>query len=197
MINPSRNPKWYAEDFVKQLHLDGEVEQRCEWSCILWSMDHWATEAQKAQILLQQAKDHLAKSTGTEETLNSLFLDAQFANTVAQVYAKLFGIEQTCSLKNFAACPFMRQREELLKTGTLAGVFATILHKATSYAMLDRHPLDSGVIREEYRDVYGIDLTNFVDLENSLSDGRFEKSYETVVKRARELAGLAQEHTVR
>lgn len=81
----------------------------------------------------------------------------------------------------------------MLKRGTLAGVFATILHKAVSYAMLSRHPLDSGLIHEEYRDVYGIDLTNFMDLENSLTDGRFGKLYENVVKKARELAGMAQE----
>jgi hypothetical protein len=96
-------------------------------------------------------------------------------------------------VKIFANCPFMGQRQDLLKRGTLAGVFATILHKATSYAMLDQHPLDSGLIHEEYRDVYGIDLTNFTDLENSLSDGRFGKLYENVVKKARELAGIAQE----
>jgi len=81
----------------------------------------------------------------------------------------------------------------LLKRGALAGVFATILHKATSYAMLDRHPLDSGLIHEEYGDVYGIDLTNFTDLENSLRDGRFGKLYESVVKKARELAGISPE----
>ena len=178
---------------MKQLHLDDELEQRCEWSCLLWSKDHWAAEAQKAQIMLQQSKDRLTKSSGTENTLNSLFLDSQFANTIAQVYAKLFGTGQSCSVKIFANCPFMGQRQDLLKRGTLAGVFATILHKAASYAMLDRHPLDSGLIQEEYGDVYGIDLTNFMDLENSLTDGRFGKLYENVVKKARELAGMAQE----
>jgi len=114
-------------------------------------------------------------------------------NTMAQVYAKLFGTEQSCSVKKFVNCPFMGQRQDLLKSGSLAGVFATILHKATSYAMLDRHPLDSGLIHEEYMDVYGIDLTNFTDLEKSLRDGRFGKLYENVVKKARELAGIAQE----
>ena len=177
---------------MKQLHLDPEVEQRCEWSCILWSKDYWASKAQKAQIVLQQSKDPPAKSS-TEKTFSPLLLDAQFANTIAQVYAKLFGTEQSCSVKIFANCPFMGQRQDLLKRGALAGVFATILHKATSYAMLDRHPLNSGVIHEEYENVYGIDLTNFTDLENSLRDGRFEKLYENVVKKARELAGIAQE----
>jgi hypothetical protein len=176
---------------VKQLHLDSEVEQRCEWSCILWSKDYWAAEAQK--MALQHNDDRLTKSTSTEKTSSPLFLDSQFMNTIARVYAKLFGTEQSCSVKIFANCPFMGQRQDLLKRGTLAGVFATILHKATSYAMLDQHPLDSGLIHEEYRDVYGIDLTNFTDLENSLSDGRFGKLYENVVKKARELAGIAQE----
>jgi hypothetical protein len=178
---------------VKQLRLDSEVEQRCEWSCLLWSKDYWTAEAQKAQIALQQIKDPLTTSTRTDKTHSSLFLDSQFANTIAQVYAKLFGTEQSCSVKKFANCPFMGQRQDLLKRGALAGVFATILHKATSYAMLDRHPLDSGLIHEEYRDVYGINLTDFTDLENSLLDGRFGRLYENVVKKARELAGIAQE----
>ena len=180
---------------MKQLHLGDEVEQRCEWSCLLWSRDYWAAEAQKTQIALQQIKDPITKSTRSEKTLNPLFLDSQFANTIAQVYAKFFGTEQSCSVKKFANCPFMGQRQDLLKRGTLAGVFATILHKATSYAMLDRHPLDSGLIHEEYGDVYGIDLTNFTDLEDSLKDGRFGKLYENVVKKAKELAGIAQEPT--
>jgi hypothetical protein len=85
----------------------------------------------------------------------------------------------------------MEQRQDLLKRGTLAGVFATILHKAASYAMLDKRPLDSGLIHEEYRDVYRIDLTNFADLENSLTDGRFAKMYSSVLKRAKQLAGIA------
>jgi hypothetical protein len=182
---------------VKQLRLDDEVEQRCEWSCLLWSKDHWIAEAQKAQITLQQAKDHIEKSPTNERTINSLLLDSQFANTIAQVYAKLFGVKQSCSVKNFANCPFMGQRQELLRKGALAGVFATILHKATSYAMLDRHPLDSGLMHEEYTDVYGIDLTRFEDLEMSLGDGRFRKLYERVVKRAQELTGIPQEFTLR
>ena len=144
-------------------------------------------------MALQQGNDSLTKSTGSEKNVNSLFLDSQFANTIAQVHTKLFGTEQFCSVKKFANCPFMGQRQDLLKRGALAGVFATILHKATSYAMLDRHPLDSGLIHEEYEDVYGIDLTNFTDLENSLRDGRFGKLYENVVKKARELAGITQE----
>jgi hypothetical protein len=56
--------------------------------------------------------------------------------------------------------------------------------------MLDRHPIDSGLLHEEYSEVYGIDLTDYADLEKALTDGRFERLYETVVKRASELAGL-------
>jgi hypothetical protein len=56
--------------------------------------------------------------------------------------------------------------------------------------MLDRHPLDSGLLDEEYKDVYGIDLTDFQDLEHSLTDMRFEKLYGNVVRRATQLAGL-------
>jgi hypothetical protein len=182
-------PESYAEDFVKEMHLGGEIEQKCEWSCLLWSKDYWAAEAHKAQITFQDTKDRVTTSA---ETLNPLFSDAQFTNTVAQVYAKLFGTELSCSVKVFARCPFMGQRQDLLERGTLAGVFATILRKATSYAMLDKRPLDSGLIHEEYRDVYGIDLTNFVDLENSLMDGRFAKLYAYVLKRAKELTGIAR-----
>jgi len=178
---------------VKQLHLDSEVEQKCEWSCLLWSKDYWTAKAEKTQKALQQIKDPVTKPTTTDKTYSSILLDSQFANTIAQVYARLFGTDQSCSVKKFTNCPFMGHRQDLLKRGALAGVFATILHKATSYAMLDRHPLDSGLIHEEYGDVYGIDLTNFTDLENSLRDGRFEKLYENVVKKARELAGIAQE----
>jgi len=189
--------EWYAEDFVKQLQLNSEVEQRCEWSCLLWSKDHWATEAQKAQISLQQTKERLTDSPDNKRSLETLSLNSKFLNTVAQVYSKFFGgAEQSCSVKKFADCPFMGQRQDLLKRGALASVFVTILHKATFYAMLDRHPLDSGLINEEYSDVYGIDLTNFLDLESSLRDGRFAKLYESVVKRAGELAGIPQKPTI-
>ncbi len=84
-----------------------------------------------------------------------------------------------------------------MKRGALASVFVTILHKAASYAMLDRHPLDSGLMHEDYNDVYGIDLANFRDLESSLKDGRFAKLYEAVVKRATQLAGIPQENVFR
>jgi hypothetical protein len=193
----TRTAEWYAADFVNQLQLDAEMEQRCEWSCLLWSKDHWATEAQKAQITLQQTKERLTDSSGNKNTLETLFSDSQFLNTVAQVYSKLFnGTEQSCSVKIFASCPFMGQRQDLLRRGALASVFVTILHKATFYAMLDRHPIDSGLIHEEYDDVYGIDLTNFQDLEGSLRDGRFARLYEAVVKRATQLAGIPQKSTL-
>jgi len=176
---------------VKQLQLDNEVGQRCEWSCLLWSKDHWACETQRSQIALQQTNEG---ETGTQEervNTQAIFSDAQFLNTVAQVYTKLFGdMEHSCSVKVFANCPFMGERQRLLKNGTLASVFATILHKGVSYAMLDKHPIDSGLLHEEYNDVYGIDLTDFRDLDNSLKDGRFANLYENVLKRAKELAGI-------
>lgn len=178
---------------MRQLQLNPEVEQRCQWSCLLWSKDHWAAEAGKNQIALQQTKEQLTDSPENKRALQELFLDSQFLNTVAQVYGKLFGgSRNSCSVKDFVNCPFMGQRQELLKKGSLAGVFVTILHKATSYAMLDRHPLDSGLIHEEYNDVYGIDLTSYQDLESSLVDGRFARLYEAVVKRAKQLAGIPQ-----
>lgn len=178
---------------MRQLQLNSEAEQRCQWSCLLWSKDHSATEANKNQIALQQTKEQRSDSPENKKALQELFLDSQFLNTVAQVYGKLFGGSQnSCNVKDFVNCPFMGQRQELLKQGSLASVFVTILHKATSYAMLDRHPLDSGLIHEEYNDVYGIDLTNYQDLENSLLDGRFTNLYEAVVKRAKQLAGIPE-----
>jgi hypothetical protein len=58
------------------------------------------------------------------------------------------------------------------------------------YASLEKHPLDGGLLDEEYRDVYGVDLTNFEDLEESLQDGRFRTLYEAVLKRAKQVAGI-------
>ena len=183
--------KRYAADFIKKLRLDSQVVQRCEWSCILWSKDHWADQARKAKIDLHQAKERLTASPNNSKTTETLFTNSQFLNTVAQVYSRLFDAEEkTCALKDFPNCPFMDERQELLNRGSLASVFVTILHKATFYAMLDRHPLDSGLLDEEYRDVFGVDLTDFQDLERSLTDGRFEKLYARVLKRAAELAGL-------
>jgi hypothetical protein len=183
--------KRYAADFIRQLRLDHQVVQRCEWSCILWSKDHWADQARKAKLDLHQAKERLTASPNNSKTTETLFTNSQFLNTVAQVYSRLFDAEEkTCALKDFPNCPFMDERQQLLNRGSLASVFVTILHKATFYAMLDRHPLDSGLLDEEYRDVFGVDLTDFQDLERSLTDGRFEKLYVKVVKRAAELAGL-------
>jgi hypothetical protein len=183
--------KRYVADFIRQLRLDSQVVQRCEWSCILWSKDHWADQARKAKIDLHQAKERLTASPNNSKTTETLFTNSQFLNTVAQVYSKLFDAEETtCALKDFPNCPFMDERKELLNRGSLASVFVTILHKATFYAMLDRDPLDSGLLDDEYRDVFGVDLTDFQDLERSLTDGRFERLYARVVKRAAELAGL-------
>jgi len=180
----------YATDFIKQLQLDSEVEQKCEWSCLLWSRDYWVQRARKAERELQQTKEYLANSARSDN-LEILSSNSQFLNTVAQVYANLFDREgKACRTKSFATCPYLDQREDLLYRGSLARVFVTILHKAVSYAMLERHPLDSGLIDEEYENVYGIDLTNFRDLERSMTDGRFEALFEATVKRSRQLAGL-------
>ena len=91
----------------------------------------------------------------------ALVANSQFLNTVAQVYSKLFGgQEKSCAAKSFLNCPYMSERQDLLNKGSLATVFVTILQKATFYAMLDRHPLDSGLLDEEDADdLYGVDLT--------------------------------------
>jgi hypothetical protein len=186
-----RTAEWYAQDFISQLRLGKEVEHKCEWSCLLWSKDYWAIEAQRRQVELQQAKDNMNLSQESKGSLEVVFSNSQFLNTVARVYSRFFGgIEHSCTVKSFPDCPFMGERAGLLQRGSLASVFVTILHKAVSYAMLDKHPLDSGLYNDEYNDVYGIQLTDFRDLEVSLRDGRFAILYENVLRRAREFAGI-------
>jgi hypothetical protein len=164
-LQAARAARKFAADFVRDLRLNTETEQKCEWSCLLWSKDHWASEAQRVMITLQQTKQQAKATSPNAKSVEDLSSDAQFLNTVAQVYARLFDEKnQSCSVKQFTNCPFMSQRQDLLETGGLAGVFVTILHKATSYAMLDRHPLDSGLLHEEYSDVYGINLHDYADL---------------------------------
>jgi hypothetical protein len=173
------------------MHLDKKVEQRCEWSCILWSKDHWADQARKAKVDLEQARELLGTSLDRTNAAQTLFSNSQFLNTVAQVYSRLFSTgQENCRVKRFAECPFVGERQDLLNEGSLASIFVTVLQKATFYAMLDRHPLDSGLLEDEHLDVYGVNLTDFQDLERSLSDGRFENLYAAVLKRASELAGL-------
>ena len=183
------NPEWYASDFIKQLYLDSGIEQKCERTCLLWSKEHWANEAKKAQMSLQESKERALNSSDT--SINGLFLNTQFLNTVAQVYGRMFGFEnELCGEKDFEKCPYLTQRKDLLRIGSLASIFITILHKATMSAMLERHALDSGFIDDEYNDVYGIDLTNFQDLKASLQDGRFAILYDAVLKHAKQLAGI-------
>jgi len=181
----------YALEFIRKLHLGNDVEEKCAWTCLLWSKDYWAGEARRAQISLQQAKEHLNESVDNSNTIGSLRENSQFLNTVAEIYSKFsHNDELSCSVKEFANCPFMEQRHDLLLEGALASVFVTILHKAALYAMLDNHPIDSGLLGEEYAHVYGVDLTSYADLEKSLVDGRFEELFSAVVKRATELANL-------
>ena len=186
--NGHRNPEWYAADFISQLHLDSGVEQKCERTCLLWSKEHWADEAKRVQVNLQLSRERTSKSADVAEGFTQ---NAKFLSTIAEVYGRLFGFpNQLCPLKKFEQCPYLDKRQDLLEKGSLASVFVTILHKATMYAMLDKHPLDSGLLNEKYDDVYGIDLTNLRDIEDSLKDGRFEKLYLAVLKRAKQLAGI-------
>lgn len=181
----------YAERFLKELHQNSQVERKCEWTCLLWLKEHYASRARESQIRLQQAKEHLGEASANSDSLRSLSMEVQFRNTAAQVYSKFFNVsEQTCNIKDFTKCPYLQQRNELLRRGTLANAFMTMLQKATYFAMLERHPEDSGLLNDEYDNVYGIDLTNFKDLEDSLTDGRFEKPFQVVAKRAAEIAGL-------
>jgi hypothetical protein len=180
----------YAKDFAAKIQVSKQIEQRCEWSCILWSREHWTKIAARTRITVQQSRDHspdLKSASIIEEQL----LDAQFLSTISQVYSRLYNGDETCSAKRFTNCPSLNKRGKLLEQGNLADIFTTILHKAVSYSMLDKHPLDSGLLHEEYDDVYGVDMTNYQDLETSLRDGRFAKLYEAVSKKALQLAGLS------
>ena len=190
-MNPAHethDPEWYATDFLNQLHLDSGVERKCEWTCLLWSKENAAKAAERAQVNLQLSKQHVSSSADIAE---GSVPNAQFLNTVAQVYGRLFGFsDESCNIRVFDRCPHLSQRDELLGRGSLASVFVTILHKAAMSAMTDRHPLDSGMVNEEYNDVYGVDLTNYRDLEDSLKDGRFQTLYQAVLNRAKQLAGI-------
>ena len=96
----------FATDFINQLQLDAHAEQRCEWSCILWSKDHWAAQAQKAKIDLHQTREQLSGSSNNAKAIETQFTNSQFLNTVAQVYSKLFnGSEISCTVKTFSNCP--------------------------------------------------------------------------------------------
>jgi hypothetical protein len=181
----------YANDFIKELQLDSKVQEKCDFCCLLWSRDYWAERARKAQIDIQQMKEHVNRSPTEAKNLTAFCANSQFLNTVAQVYAKLFSEEEkSCAVKSFTNCPFVDKREHLLRKGSLASIFITILHKAVSYSMLERHPLDNGLLDEEYVNVYGIDLINFQDLQQSMIDGRFRTLFNVTVKRSRELAGI-------
>jgi len=192
----SRPAEKYAEDFLRLLKLNSEPIAKCEWSCILWSKEYWANQARKMALNLQLAKEKLGLSVSDRQSLEPLFQDSGFMNTISQVYSKLFdGTERSCAVKEFRSCPYAGQREHLLNRGLLANTFVTILQKATMYSMLEHHPLDSGLIHDEYTNAYGIDMTNYEDMEKSLNDGRFQELFGAVVKRATQLAGLLSETT--
>jgi hypothetical protein len=106
----------FAADFIRDLRLDTKAEQKCEWSCLLWSKDHSASEAQRAVITLQQTKAQASTTAPNTKSVEELSSDAQFLNTVAQIYARLFDERnQSCNVKKFANCPFMSQRQDLLE----------------------------------------------------------------------------------
>jgi len=94
---------------------------------------------------------------------------------------------QTCGSNEFHDCPYLRQRDQFLRQGTLANAFMTLLQKATNFSMLEKHPEDNGFLDDDYIKVFGINLSNFQDLQDSLGDGRFEKLFLVVAKRAAEL----------
>ena len=175
----------YAERFLRELRQNSEVEQRCEWTCILWLKEHYASDAKKLQIRFQQAKERLSESGASSDRLMPLLMEAQFRNTIGQAYAQFFGDSaQTCGGNEFHDCPYLRQRDQFLRQGTLANAFTALLQKATNFSMLEKHPEDNGLLDDDYGEVFGINLTNFQDLQDSLRAGRFEKLFQAVAKRA-------------
>ncbi len=98
----------YASDFLENLRLDSALEERCQFSCVLWSKDYWAGQAHKAKMNLQYSKEYLSDSQENAESLEAQFLDSEFQNTVAKVYSQLFSAEEESGVaKDFQGCPFM------------------------------------------------------------------------------------------
>jgi hypothetical protein len=179
----------YASDFIRTFQPHVDVEQRCEWSCILWLKEYWSARARKSIMDFLESKERSNSST-ISPNFNQLS-EGQYLNTTALVFSNLFGNrKESCGLKKFHDCPHRDQRRGLLKDGELGNAFMTVIHRAMLSAMLDKYPIDSGLRQNEYDDVYGVDLCDFADLMNSLTDGRFTKLYNAAVSRSKQLAGI-------
>ena len=140
----------FSERFLKELHQESQAEWKCEWNCSLWLTERYASEAKKSQIRLQQAKEHLDEASSNSASLRSLFMEAQFGNTAAQVYSRIFDGSGRTYVKVFSRCPYLEKRNELMRRGTFANAFMTLLQKATHFSMLERHPEDSGLMDDAY-----------------------------------------------
>ena len=185
----------YAERFLRELRQNPKPEQRCEWTCTLWLKEHYASDAKRLQVRFQQVKERFSESGANSDRLKPLLIEAQFRNTIAQAYAQFFGDSpQTCGSNEFHDCPYLRQRDQFLRQGTLANAFMTLLQKATNFSMLEKHPEDNGLLDDDYSEVFGIDLTNFQDLQDSLRDGRFKKLFQVVAKRATGITYYTRSH---
>jgi len=182
--NPRQIAERYASEFLRELNHNSTPKQACEWTCLLWSQEYWSERGKRAKIGLVEMKERLNSTQNSE--LDQLSSESQYMNTTALVYSNLFKDGETsCDVKKFSACPHLEQREGLISTGELANSFMTIVHKATLSSMLEKYPIDNGLRQDEYRDVYGVDVSDFTDLTDSLTDGRFAKLYNAALMSSR------------
>ena len=188
--NPRQIAERYASEFLKELNPNNNPRQECEWTCLLWSQEYWSERARRAKIGLVEMKERLNSTQNSE--LNQLSSESRYLNTTALVYSNLFQDgEKSCDVKKFWACPHLEQREALIRTGELANLFMTIVHKAALSSMLEKYPIDNGLRQIEYHDVYGVDVSDFTDLTDSLTDGRFAKLYNAALMSSRAV-GMAR-----
>ena len=183
--NPRQIAERYASEFLRELNPNKNPKHDCEWTCLLWSQEYWSERAKRAKISLLEMKERSKNSMQNSE-LDQLSSETQYLNTTALVYSNLFkDAEKSCDVKKFSACPHLQQREGLIRTGELANSFMTIIHKATFSSMLEKYPIDNGLRQDEYHDVYGVDVSDFTDLTDSLTDGRFAKLYNAALMSSR------------
>ena len=182
---PRQIAERYASEFIRELNPSNNPKQNCEWTCLLWSQEYWSERAKRAKIGLLEMKDR-SKNVTQNSNLDHLSSESQYLNTTVLVYTSLFqDSEKSCDVKKFWGCPHLEQRDSLISTGELANSFMTIVHKATLSSMLEKYPIDNGLRQDEYHDVYGVDVSDFTDLKDSLMDGRFAKLYDVALMSSR------------
>jgi hypothetical protein len=149
----------------------------CEWRCLLWLAEHHRHRAVDAsQHALNPVRQMGLVLDGKRDFPESQADYARFVQVVRDVLDEAFSANGlSCPTKNFQQCPYLENRALLMKQGAFASELLTVLQKAVHLSMLVKYPLDSGLRADEFRDVLGIDLTNFSDLSRSFDDGRFQR----------------------